>query len=94
MEEKYAKAAKIFKALSDPKRVKILAMLANDGEMCACAILENFQISQPTLSHDLKLLTDVGVINSRREGQRVMYSINHDVLQKVQTWLKKILQAG
>ena len=48
MESKYMKMAKIFKALSDPKRVKIVDMLSC-GEMCACVLLKCFEITQPTI---------------------------------------------
>jgi DNA-binding transcriptional ArsR family regulator len=49
----YAKYARIFKVMSDPKRLKIIDMLS-EGELCACKILEEFHITQPTLSHDMK----------------------------------------
>ena len=58
MELDYTEYAKIFKVFADPKRLKIIDMLSN-GELCACKILEEFQITQPTLSHDMKLLTDI-----------------------------------
>ena len=61
----YAEYSKIFKVFSDPKRLKIIHMLSG-GELCACKILEEFQITQPTLSHDrfyLKLLSaDIGLM--------------------------------
>ncbi|MBQ7657287.1 MAG: winged helix-turn-helix transcriptional regulator [Clostridia bacterium] len=91
MEEQYIKMAKVFKALSDPKRVKIIDMLS-DGETCACVLLEHFQISQPTLSHDMKVLIEVGIVNSRREGQRVLYSLNMEKLLKMQQILRRMLQ--
>lgn len=93
MEETYLKLAKIFKSLSDPKRIRILDMLA-DGEKCACVLLEHFQISQPTLSHDLKQLIEAGIVNSRREGQRIFYSLNMDMLQAMQHRLKKIIESN
>ena len=57
----YTEYARLFKALSDPKRLEIVHMLAG-GEPCACKILEEFHITQPTLSHDMKLLTDTGLV--------------------------------
>ena len=93
MEEKYVKVAKVFKSLADPKRVQILDMLS-DGEKCASALLEHFHVSQPTLSHDLKQLIDAGVVNSRRDGQRVLYSLNLEALKKMQQRLIQILQAN
>lgn len=93
MEEKYVRMAKIFKALSDPKRVQILDMLS-DGEMCACVLLEHFSVTQPTLSHDMKVLIDAGIVKNRRDGQRTLYSLNQKQLKGMQRQMKKILEAG
>lgn len=90
MEDQYVRIAKIFKAMADPKRVQIVDLLS-DGEVCVCVLLEHFQVSQPTLSHDLKLLMDVGVVKSRREGKRVLYSLNLETLERLQRRLKKML---
>ena len=57
MDNQYTGMAKIFKALSDQKRVKIIDLLSC-GELCACVLLKCFEITQPTLSHDMKLLMD------------------------------------
>ena len=54
MEQVYIDTAKMLRAMSDPKRLRIVDMLSC-GEMCACKILEKFQITQPTLSHDMKV---------------------------------------
>ena len=92
MEEQYVKMAKVFKALSDPKRVQILDMLS-EGESCASVLLEHFRISQPTLSHDMKQLIDAGVVNCRRDGQRTLYSLNREALQRMQHKLRRILES-
>ena len=55
--DKYAKQALVFKALAEPNRLKIIKMLSQ-GEHCACEILESLQITQPTLSHHMKILTE------------------------------------
>ena len=75
MESQYAKMAKVFKALSDPKRVKIVDMLGC-GEMCGCLLLKCFEISQPTLAHDMKVLTEAGIVTSRRDGKRMHYKFD------------------
>lgn len=93
MKEQYMRMAKVFKALSDPKRVQILDVLSG-GEMCGCVLLEHFQVSQPTLCHDLKLLTDAGIVMCRRDGQRKLYSLNMEALQRFQKKLKTILADG
>ena len=67
----YEEYAKMFKALSDPKRLKIVDMLSN-GELCACKILEEFHITQPTLSHDMKLLCSAGLVPEKRENGRTI----------------------
>ena len=91
MTDKYGKIAKIFKALSDPKRVQILDLLSK-GEVCACTLLEHFHISQPTLSHDMRLLIDVEVVKSRRDGQRMLYSLDMETLREMQRQLLKIIE--
>ena len=72
---------KIGKALSDENRVKILQMLT-DGEKCGCKLLEAFEITQPTLSHHMKILCDSGLVDSRKEGKWSHYSVNGDVIKE------------
>ena len=68
-------AAAIFKALSDENRIEILKMLLT-GEKCACRLLEKLNITQPTLSHHMKILCDAEIINGRKVGKWTYYSIN------------------
>jgi ArsR family transcriptional regulator len=75
VKQNYDDNAKIFKALSDPSRIKIIDLLSC-GEMCACEILTYFDFSQPTLSHHMKVLMDCGLIDCRKEGQWNHYSLN------------------
>ena len=65
----------IFKALCDENRVQIFRLLQN-GEKCACKLLEAMQCTQPTLSHHMKILCDSGVVRGRREGKWVHYSLD------------------
>jgi len=92
MESRYIKMSKVFKALSDPKRIKIVDMLSC-GEMCACVLLKCFEISQPTLAHDMKVLSEAGIVTSRREGKNTYYALNWHELknksQKFQDMLRK-----
>lgn len=69
------RAVRIYKALGDQKRLEILDILKN-GEKCACDILELLTISQPTLSHHMKLLSDAGIIKARKDGKWVHYSLS------------------
>lgn len=80
MEQRYIQNAKVLKALSDPKRLRIVDMLSC-GELCACKILEEFHITQPTLSHDMKVLMDAGIVNARPEGKWTHYSLNSENLK-------------
>ena len=90
MSAQYANMAKIFKALSDPKRVKIVDMLSC-GEMCGCLLLKCFEVTQPTLAHDMKVLCEAGIVTSRREGKKTMYSLTRKLLETVSTRLKDML---
>ena len=65
----------MFKALSDPNRLAVIDMIKTE-EKCACKILEELHITQPTLSHHMKILCDSGLVNSRREGKWMHYSIS------------------
>lgn len=71
----YAEGAKIFKALGDPKRTMIIDMLSG-GELCACMILQRFNMSQSTLSHHMKLLCDCGLVRGRNRGKWTYYSLD------------------
>ena len=62
----------IFKALSDVNRLKIIEILRN-GPCCACHLLEAFQITQPTLSHHMKILTEVGLVDVKKTGTWAYY---------------------
>lgn len=71
------KTALIFKAFCDENRIRILKMLRN-GEKCACKILEELNVTQPTLSHHMKILCDSGVVVGRKEGKWMHYSISEE----------------
>ena len=73
----YEQKSKIFKALGDPSRLRILDMLSC-GELCACRILESFGFTQPTLSHHMKILMACGLVSSRKEGLWCHYSLNEE----------------
>lgn len=80
MEKNYSKYVLFMKALSDETRIKIFAMLAQ-GELCACRILEEFKITQPTLSYHMKILSESGLVNSRRDGVWMRYSLNTESIE-------------
>ena len=89
MNKQYGNYAKIFKALSDPKRVRIVDLLSC-GEMCGCVLLKCFEVTQPTLAHDMKVLTEAGVVTSRREGKRTLYSLNMKTLEDIRRHIDEI----
>lgn len=89
MEQIYIDTAKILKAISDPKRLRIVDMLSC-GELCACKILEAFHITQPTLSHDMKVLIEADVVHVRREGKKIYYSLNQACLFSFENTLRDI----
>lgn len=80
------KTAAMFKAFCDENRVQILQLL-RDGERCAFSILEEMQITQPTLSHHMKILCDSGVVIGRKEGKWMHYSISDEGLDEVRKCL-------
>ena len=82
--------AVIFKALSDENRIRILEMLRS-GEKCACKLLEELNITQPTLSHHMKILCDCGLVNGRKEGKWMHYSIHSEGAGKVRRMLQHLL---
>lgn len=75
MEINEKKVATIFKAFSDENRICILAQL-RAGEKCACVLLDSLHITQPTLSHHMKILCDAGIVIGRKEGKWTHYSIS------------------
>ena len=81
MEQRYLDAAKVLKAISDPKRLRIVDMLSC-GELCACVIQEEFNITQPTLSHDMRVLLDAGIVSARKEWKNTYYSLNVEYLEQ------------
>ncbi len=66
--------SKIFKALSDPTRLKILDFL-RDGEKCVCEIIPHVGLIQPVVSRHLKILKDTGLVRDKKDGNRRLYSI-------------------
>ena len=85
----YDEKSMLFKALGDPTRLQIVDMISC-GELCACVILEKFDITQPSLSHHMKILCDCGLVNGRKEGKWTYYSLNEKVVQEFKTLLAEI----
>lgn len=76
----------VFKALSDPTRREILRALSR-GEQSAGELAERFEMSKPSVSHHFSILKEAELIRSRRDGQRILYTLNTTVLEDVATWM-------
>ncbi|MFJ7207001.1 ArsR/SmtB family transcription factor [Streptomyces sp. NPDC098789] len=74
-EEAAADLSRMFKALSDPIRLRLLSLIASyeGGEACVCDLTGPFDVSQPTISHHLKVLREAGLVGSERRGTWVYY---------------------
>ena len=85
----YIENVSLFKAFADTNRLMIVDMLSC-GELCACKILEKLGITQPTLSHHMKILCDCGLVNSRKDGKWTHYSLNDATIDQFTSFFRKI----
>lgn len=77
--------ARLFKALGDETRIEMVTLLAAAGsELCVCDIETHFALSQPTISHHLKILRDAGIVTAERRGTWVYYALARDTLRLIQ----------
>ena len=72
---------KMLKAIADGNRFRIFNLLMDNGETCACELLKDFNISQPTLSRHMKVMVDSGLVSARKDAQWMKYSVNQDALK-------------
>ena len=81
--------AGVFKALSDPVRLRLLSLIASfeGGEACVCDLTGPFDVSQPTISHHLRVLREAGLIDCERRGTWVYYWVLPDALGRLGTLL-------
>lgn len=79
-DEDIQRAAEMFKAMGDPNRLRILAALAavGDQELCVCAICDLLNVSQSSVSHQLRHLRNLRLVKSRRQGKWVFYSLDDE----------------
>jgi ArsR family transcriptional regulator len=81
-DEEAEATAEVFRALGDPARVRIMNLLAtNDEPVCACNLIEPLGLSQPTVSHHLKKLLDVGLVEREQRGKWAFFSLDSDALR-------------
>jgi ArsR family transcriptional regulator len=82
-EEAEATAA-LFRALGDPARVRILNLLATSDEpICVCNLVEPLELSQPTVSHHLKKLTDAGLLDREQQGKWAYFSLKPEAMARL-----------
>jgi len=85
--------ALISKALSDPNRLQIIQMIT-DQERCACKLLEHFDITQPTLSHHMRILSDCNLIKTRKDGKWSHYSMNMETIEAYKNYVNMLYKAA
>ena len=83
------KTAAVFKALCDENRIRILKLLTG-GEKCACKLLDELSVTQPTLSHHMKILCDSGIVSGRKEGKWTHYSISEKGVEQAKECLRQL----
>ena len=89
-ESQAAELAAMFKALGDPVRLRLLSLIASHpgGEACVCEISATFDVSQPTISHHLKLLRSAGLLDCERRGTWVYYWAIPSALRQLSSALR------
>ena len=86
--EEAARLAAIAKALGDPIRMQIVDVLRRHaGEVCVCELVPLFDLSQPTVSHHLKVLREAGIVGSERRGLWAYYYVHPEALEELNSWL-------
>ena len=85
----YEERAKVFKALCDARRQRILELL-HGGEKCACVLMEELGMPQSSLSYHMKILCESGIVTSREEGKWTHYQISRQGSEKAVALLKPI----
>ncbi|MFJ2646525.1 ArsR/SmtB family transcription factor [Streptomyces sp. NPDC087420] len=95
-EDQAGELAKVFKALGDPVRLRLLSMIASraGGEVCVCDLTPAFDLSQPTISHHLKLLRQAGLIDCERRGTWVYYWLLPEMTDRLASVLTRPAGAG
>jgi len=86
--EQAERMAIVAKALGDPIRMQLVDVLRRHaGKVCVCELVPLFDLSQPTVSHHLKVLREAGVVGSERQGLWAYYYVENDALEELTGWL-------
>ena len=84
--------ASAFKAISHPVRIRILDLLSRQSSpMCVCHIEARFTLSQPTISHHLRLLREAGLVDSERRGTWIYYAVRREGVEPLNSFVKSII---
>jgi len=87
--EQALRMARVAKALGDPVRVQLIDVLRKHaGKVCVCELVPLFDLSQPTISHHLKVLRQAGLVESERQGLWAYYYVLPGVLDELAAWLR------
>ncbi|HVY09617.1 MAG TPA: metalloregulator ArsR/SmtB family transcription factor [Mycobacteriales bacterium] len=78
--EQADQVAGLMKALSDPIRLRLMSMIAASDELCVCDLMVPFRVSQPTISHHLKVLRSAGLVDGERRGTWVYYRARREAM--------------
>lgn len=89
MQSDEKRLALMFKAFCDENRIRILKLLQS-GEKCACVLLDDLQITQPTLSHHMKILCDSEIVVGRKDGKWTHYSISEEGAERAVKCLQEL----
>jgi ArsR family transcriptional regulator len=88
--QKADRMATVAKALGDPIRMQLVDVLRKHaGKVCVCELVPLFDLSQPTVSHHLKVLREAGIVGSERRGLWAYYYVNPNAMREVSAWLSK-----
>ena len=88
-EQQAEKIAPLLKAIADPVRLRLVSLVASrvDGEACVCDLNAAFDLSQPTISHHLKVLHDAGLLDRSKRGVWVYYKVNQSAMSDLSALL-------
>src|SRR5437763_15521707 len=88
--EQAVRMAQVAKALGDPVRLQLVDVLRKHaGKVCVCELVPLFALSQPTVSHHLKVLREAGIVSSERQGLWAFYYVNPTSLEELSAWLSR-----
>jgi|SRR5579872_306969 DNA-binding transcriptional ArsR family regulator len=81
---------RLFYALAEPTRLEIVELLAENGQLPATSIYENFEVSHPAISQHLKVLREAKIVEMEKRAQQHIYRLNTDAMQEVELWAKHV----